>query len=93
MGFLDGICDFVSSAVSIISSSVGSLGDKLVNYSKSFLSVVEPYLGTITQIIRLISNLLGVKMKMNQLKKLEQKAMISDKNQMILIAIQIILII
>jgi len=78
MGFLDSIGSLVSSAISIISNVASTLGG-LASNAGNFLKVASPWLGTVIQVIEVVSTLLGILNSKDNIDELGAKAMEADK--------------
>jgi hypothetical protein len=79
MGFWGSVGSFVSSAVSAISSVASSIGSALASSAGNFLKVASPWLGSVMQVIEVVSTLLGILNSKDNIEELGAKAMEADK--------------
>jgi hypothetical protein len=79
MGFWDSVCSIASSVVSAASSLISSVGGALASSAGSFLKVASPWLGSVMQVIQVVSTLLGILNSEDNIEELGAKAMDADK--------------
>jgi hypothetical protein len=79
MGFWGSVGSFISSAVSVISSVASTLGGALASSAGNFLKVASPWLGSVMQVIEVVSTLLGILNSKDNIEELGAKAMEADK--------------
>ena len=79
MGFWGGLGSMISSAVSVVASAIGSLGGALASSTGNFLKVASPWLGTVIQVIQIVSMLLDILQPGDSVDELGAKAMDADK--------------
>jgi hypothetical protein len=79
MGFFSGLGSMISSAVSVVASAIGSIGGALASSASNVLKVAAPWLGTVIQVIEIVSMLLDVLKPGDNVEELGAKAMEADK--------------
>jgi len=81
MGFWSGVASLASSAVSVVSNAIGSIGGSLASSASTFLKVAAPWLGTVVQVVQIIGMLLDVINKDDNIDELGAKAMQVDSKK------------
>jgi len=79
MGFFSGIGSFISGAVSVVASVIGSIGSAVACFATNLLKVSAPYIGPIIEAITLVGKLLDVLNSNDDVEELGNKAIQADK--------------
>jgi putative Mn2+ efflux pump MntP len=79
MGIFSGLGSMISSAVSVVASAIGSIGGSLAASTSTFLKVAAPWLGTVIQVIQIVSMLLDILKPGDNVEEFGAKAMEADK--------------
>ncbi|MDQ7074294.1 MAG: hypothetical protein Q9O24_03895 [Gammaproteobacteria bacterium] len=79
MGFWSSVGDFCSSAIEVVSSVASSIGSSLAKATTTLLEIAGPYIGPISNIIRIIGVFLDVLTPNDKPEELGAKAMQAEK--------------